>query len=109
MEGNIAKAKRAKGEEYTSPFSGKCMPSRKIGDPCTCKKKCFLKFTDTEKEEIFVSFHDLANKELQDAHLFGFIKPTPIKRRCPRQDETKQRQSSYMYIYSASLVIVILL
>ena len=32
---NVAKKKRAKGEEYTSPLSGKSMPNWKTGDPCT--------------------------------------------------------------------------
>ena len=42
---NVAKFKRARGEKYVSPSSGKTVPARILGQPCNCKKKCFELFT----------------------------------------------------------------
>ena len=38
---NIAKAKRAKGEEYTSPFSERCMPRGKLEIHVFVKRNAF--------------------------------------------------------------------
>lgn len=38
----VAKAKRARGEEYVSPSTGKVVAARKTGPSCCCKRKgCF--------------------------------------------------------------------
>ena len=102
---NEAKAKRAKGEEYQSPSTGKTVPARCIGSPCGCKKKCFDQFSDEEKHIIVESFNGLANKDLQDGHLFGLISPKEIKRRRPRLDSGRSRIASYTYHVSELFLV----
>ena len=52
----VAKTKRAKGEEYTSPSTGKTVQARKTGPDCKCKRKCFQRFTESEKAGVLKSF-----------------------------------------------------
>ena len=75
---NVAKMKRAKGEEYVSPASGKLVPSRKTGRPCGCKHyRCFNLLKKRKlSSKILISWVD---KEPQDAHLFGLIHPGDVK------------------------------
>ena len=95
---NMAKSKRAKGEEYVSPSTGKTVPARTLGEPCKCKNQCYDLFTQEEKSSLLESFNRLANKELQDSHLFGLIKSKPVQRRRPRTGQgTKQRKATYTY------------
>ena len=95
---NAAKAKRAKGEEHTSPSSEKTIPARSTGPPCTCKKRCFELISDDEKRQLMEAFNGLANKDLQDAHLFGLIVSKKIKRRRPRGASARSaRRASYTY------------
>ena len=53
-ERNVKKAKKAKGEEHTS-YKGTLIPAWKIGPPCSCKRRCFEKFSDDEKGELSTS------------------------------------------------------
>ena len=69
----VAKAKRARGEEYLSPSTGETGLARKTGPACSCRLKCFERFSQNEKAVILLSFYKLGNKDLQDAHLFGLI------------------------------------
>ena len=94
---NVAKWKRVKGEEYVSPTTGIVVPARKTGPLCKCKKKCYELFSNDEKTEIIKAFNSLSNKELQDAHLFGLISSTEVKRRRPRGDSGKTRRATYIY------------
>jgi hypothetical protein len=95
---NVAKAKRAKGEEYTSPSTGKTIPARSTGPPCTCKKRCFELISDDEKRQLLEAFNGLTSKDLQDAHLFGLIVSNKIKRRRPRGASARSaRRASYTY------------
>ena len=100
---NVAKAKRSKGEEYVSPSTGKTVPSRSMGEPCKCKRKCFERFTASERETVFKSLNKLANKELQDAHLFGLITANPVKRRRPRNAKSLKEPRKAQYTYSVSI------
>lgn len=96
---NAAKLKRAKGERYTSPSTGKVIEERRTGAACRCKRrKCFDQFSEEEMEGIIEDFNDIANKELQDAHLFGLIRPVEVKRRRPRRGSaSKTRRANYSY------------
>ena len=94
---NAAK-KRAKGEEYQSPSTGKTVPGRSTGPLCSCKKRSFERITDEEKRQILEAFNGLANKDLQDAHLFGLVVSNAVKRRRPRAESAKtSRRASYTY------------
>lgn len=94
---NVAKTKKAKGEEYQSPSTGETVPARTTGPPCGCKKKCFDMFTEEERKLILESFNGLASKELQDSHLFGLILSKEIQRRRPRVASGKSRIATYTY------------
>ena len=94
---NVAKAKRAKGEAYVSPSTGKEVPARETGPACKCKRKCFYAFSDAERHDLLSRFNGLGNKEVQDAYLFGLISTKPIQRRRPRRSSGKARRASYYY------------
>lgn len=101
----VAKCKRAKGEEYISPVTGNLMPARTTGTLCKCKKKCYELFSDGQKGDIIKEFNALADKQLQDAHLFGLITSSEVKRRRPRRiaEEARTRRAVYTYHVSISL------
>lgn len=82
---NVAKSKRAKGEPYVSPSTGKTVPARSTGEACNCRNKCYDFLSQEEKERVIEAFNALSNKDLQDAHLFGLNKSRDVKRRRPRQ------------------------
>ena len=96
----VAKAKRARGEEYVSPSTEKTVAARKTGPPCNCRLKCFQRFSRREKDDMLESFYALASKDLQDAHLFGLIRPSCVKRRRPRTGGVTPRRASYSYTVS---------
>ena len=87
-EKNITKSKRAKGEAYISPSTGKMVSSSKPGPPCKCKKQCYTKFTDDERQRIFSLFWELGDKAVQDAYLHGLIRVKRVARRRPRKCES---------------------
>ena len=98
---NVAKVKRARGEAYVSPCSGREIEARKTGPPCQCKRHCFDQFTVEERESIINDFYALGDKQLQDAHLFGLISSHEVKRKRPRRRSVsarkKARKASYTY------------
>ena len=98
----VTKTKRAKGEEYVSPITGKTVLARTTGPDCMCKRKCFEKVTETERASVL---KQLANKDLQDSHLFGLIQASPVKRRRPRGATVAKtaRKATYTYSVSAGL------
>lgn len=98
---SVAKVKRARGEPYISPSTGKEVPARTTGPPCRCKRKCFQLFSAQEVEGVISDFNDIGDKQLQDAHLFGLMKPREIQRRRPRRSTgAKTRRASYLYYVS---------
>lgn len=97
---SVAKAKRAKGEEYTSPCTGMIVPARATGPNCHCKMGCFERVSTEERARLLDAFNALANKDLQDVHLFGLIQSNPIKRRRPRDATSTPRLAAYTYSVS---------
>ena len=62
---NLSNVKRAKGEDYISPYTGELVPGRKNGPSCRCKRrKCFDLFSTEEKEGIIRDFNDIGDKHL---------------------------------------------
>ena len=70
--------------------------ARKTGPDCGCKRNCFVRVSEDERGAILSSFYGLADKDLQDAHLFGLIQPVRVKRRRPRGGGTPH-QATYTY------------
>ena len=108
----VAKTKRAKGEAYISPSTGKLVASRSTGPPCRCKK-CFELFSTEEKEGIIVDFNEIGEKQLQDAHLFGLIKSQEVSRRRPRGKRKGSEAglllvSEICYYFYTSVVVYVL-
>ena len=62
-----------------------------------------MRFTESKKAGVLKSFYQLANKDLQDAHLFGLIQSNPVKRHRPRGAVKNPRQASYTYTVSTCL------
>ena len=89
---NVTKAKRAKGEAYISPSTGKEVPARETRPACKCQRKCYEAFSDAERGDLLQRFNDLGNKEVQDAYLFGLISSRPIQRRRPRRSAGRARR-----------------
>ena len=52
---NVAKVKRAKGEEYISPSTG-VVPSRKTRPSCRKCHRCFDQFSEEERSGIIKTF-----------------------------------------------------
>ena len=92
---NVKRKNKALGLEYTRS-DGSLAPSRKTGQPCNCRKKCFTCFSDTEKQQIIDDFNGLGRKESQDSHLFGLVSQRPCERHRSRSS-TKARNFSYTY------------
>ena len=68
-----------------TPARPRKLEARKTGVSCRCKRRrCFEHFSEVEKEGIIKDFNEIADKQLQDSHLFGLIRLTEIKRRRPR-------------------------
>ena len=103
---NVAKAKRARGESYTSPSTGKVVESAKPGPPCKCKKLCYTKFTDDERNKIFTCFWELGDKAVQDAYLHGLIRVRKVARRRPRKSSSSPREATYVYVVSNNTIKV---
>ena len=97
---NVARRKRAKGEEYVSPRTGATVGAVKQGPPCTCRSKCFTKFTDEELKKIFDCFWGLGEKNIQDAYLHGLIRVRKVARRRARSSlsQARPRLASYVYV-----------
>ena len=95
-----AKTKRSRGESYISPATEKIVESAKQGPPCSCKKKCFEKFTPDELSKIFRCFWELGDKNVQDAYLHGLIRVRKVQRHRKRKEDATQRSVSYVYVVS---------
>lgn len=74
----VRKRNLQRGLPYIST-TGRAVPARTNYD-CQCKNTCTNKFTDNEKYCIINNFHNLAEKNIQDAYLFGLITVNSIAR-----------------------------
>ena len=93
---NIIKSKRAKGENYVS-WSGKLVAAKETGADCKCRNKCFNKINEDAREQLLSDFLSIANKDLQDHHLFNMIHRSTVKRRRERTGSRKPRDVTFTY------------
>ncbi|CAL4095343.1 unnamed protein product [Meganyctiphanes norvegica] len=93
---NIAKNKRNHGQEYKSPITGKVVPARQIGPPCSCNKKCYERVGEENTRRIFNNFWSYGNWVLQTAYLQKHTYVREIKSK-PRGNPSKQRSCSRIF------------
>nr|CAH7754812.1 unnamed protein product [Callosobruchus chinensis] len=93
---NIRKKARVEGKSYTSS-KGKNIPAKHVGGS-PCRLKCYEKFNEDDKLQIFQRFYSLQTKDEQDIFLQGLIQVLNIKQRRPRQSEKhKPKSVSYKF------------
>ena len=100
--GKEYKTKNKKGEWVT-------VPAKKVGPPCTCKDKCFEKFTPEEIDAVFKSFWKLGNYNLQNMYLCNVIERKKTKREEKLGPENKSRVkgiNKYCVLYKGKKTIV---
>lgn len=93
---NIMKNKKAKGEEYINTKKTK-IPKKTTGPNCNCKKGCFNKITDGQKQNILRQFYALGDKNKQDIYLGGLISVSNVKRKRPTTGEGKEKNRAYLF------------
>ena len=80
------------------------LSSHKTGEDCRCSLHCFDEVRLEEKEDLMGHFNSLDSKDSQDAHLAALIRPQPIVRRRPRQDEENAKLRDYSFKYFVRIV-----
>ena len=58
---NVRKALKTQGREYTSVSGSRTIPAKQLKTACSCKKKCFEKFTPDERQTLFTAFYQLSS------------------------------------------------
>ena len=88
---NVRKRLRNSGQSYKTRRN-KDVPSRKIGNPCTCKMKCFNRVGLIGVKTIFQAYWNTGDYNLQTAYLQKMINQKPIKRkRTKKKDSVKKK------------------
>ncbi|GBN36783.1 hypothetical protein AVEN_191740-1 [Araneus ventricosus] len=73
-----AKKKRNSGEEYVNRYTNVVVPAHQIGEPCSCQ--CFLKVGQDNVQQIFNTFGELGNYDLQNSYLSKLVISNDVKR-----------------------------
>ena len=97
---NIQKRQRNSGKEYISQ-TGKVRAARKIGSTCSdkCRLKCFTKFSESQRENIFSDYWASGEKRDQKHFVLSHIEKAPVKRQT-LQAKTKRSGSFKYFFYS---------
>lgn len=93
---NVMKSKKTRGEEYINT-ANKLIQKVTIGPNCHCRKKCFNKIDDIQKQNILEQFYNTGDKTKQDIYLGGLISVANVQRKRPTTGEGKEKNSSYGY------------
>ncbi|CAG9782306.1 unnamed protein product [Diatraea saccharalis] len=95
---NVRKRQRISGREYTTQ-KNKLVQAKTIGENCRCKKQCFNKTSEDQRQMNFDKLYSIESKNGQDIFLQSLISCTEIERRRPRVDDerSKSRFGSYTY------------
>ncbi|KAF5278952.1 hypothetical protein FQA39_LY05630 [Lamprigera yunnana] len=81
---NVIRDQKVKGEAHIN-HNGKVVEAKKVGPDCQCKRlKCFTIIAENTRNEILNRFYSIPTKNLQDSHLAGLIKMSPVKQRRSR-------------------------
>lgn len=79
--------------------SGKNIPAKKLKNPCSCKKRCYLKVTEDQRQALFEKFYKLGRKDLQWFMIGKLVTKKPVERRrtVVIEDEDSYRNFTYEY------------
>ena len=77
---NKAKKARNSGLEYRSPFSGRMVAARHVGQPCGCTKNCFAAVGMDVIQAIHSDYWALNDHSLQTAFIQKYVKTVDIKK-----------------------------
>ncbi|KAG8294940.1 hypothetical protein J6590_091588 [Homalodisca vitripennis] len=99
----IIKKARVSGSSYIS-WTGKEVPEITPGEDCKCRRKCFTKVADEERERIFETFRSLGSKNEQDNYLQSLIAATEVKhkRRRKSSEISRKPDRGNTFIYEVS-------
>lgn len=95
---NVQKTKRNSGEEYTT-LKGKLVPAKTLKNPCNCKKKCFEKIDELDRQAIFADFYSLT-KEGKDQFLACNVKEENKQRQRLRRENSPDSRRKFTRKYS---------
>ncbi|CAH1993123.1 unnamed protein product [Acanthoscelides obtectus] len=93
---NIMKSKQARGEEYINS-ANKLIQKKTTGPNCHCRKRCFTKIDDTQRQNILEQFYSTGDKTKQDIYLGGLISVSNVKRKRPTTGEGREKSNTYQY------------
>lgn len=85
---------RVAGKEYVNT-KGELIRPRKIGADCKCRRKCYTKVNEEEREVIFDDYYAMKSHDEQNAHLFHLIRKHKIARR--RSKGSEKRTCTFRY------------
>ncbi|CAH1991595.1 unnamed protein product [Acanthoscelides obtectus] len=90
------KSKQARGEEYINS-ANKLIQKKTTGPNCHCRKRCFTKIDDTQRQNILEQFYSTGDKTKQDIYLGGLISVSNVKRKRPTTGEGREKSNTYQY------------
>lgn len=94
------------GEAYLSVRSKKTHVGKSIGPPCSCKKKCFEKFTQDQRMNIFNQYWKLGDHEEQWQYILRYVKASTIKKMTLSRSRNRTQTLSYTLPINDDLVQV---
>ncbi|CAG9832472.1 unnamed protein product [Diabrotica balteata] len=69
---------------------------------CGCPKKCLTLLTEDERKEIFESFWNLKNYDLQNSYLYVLVQKSAVKRKRPLNSSRAGKNFHFKYFVKSS-------
>lgn len=89
---------RIHGEEHISNRGkGKVINKKEPGPPCKCKRMCFDKVPEEDRQKMFQNFWAMDTYNLQNSYLFGCLQNKKIIRRTKKTSSPSRRSCSILY------------
>lgn len=99
----VAHERRSKGIEYTSPNTGKIVPTRTLKPTCdgiSCTKlgrQCST-FSEDERKKILSAYYSTASLQLQREYIVRYVKREVTKQKTSKQEISRRNMSQYYYL-----------
>ncbi|CAL4159647.1 unnamed protein product [Meganyctiphanes norvegica] len=104
---SIAKKACNSGKQYVSPITGKTVPAKNIGNPCTCTKQCFAKVGDESITALHAMFWESDDHNFQTAFIQKHVTEKPvIHHNTGNETRTKIFRREYWFKVGDNLVEV---